>query len=107
MIRSFLIIVVLMVGSFSFAHSQKKLRKEFPGGAPYLELRTSKKNHQYFVIPPAPCSCPSNEVNVICVKDIKKALKEELAKPKPSQECLPNAGCSLGWETVVGVCHAS
>lgn len=104
-------ILSLAFGSLSLAHSQKKLKKEFQGGAPYYELRNSKKGHAYFVIPPGPCSCLT-DTQIKCVKnvtDLKEALKQEQDKAKQNAktECLPNAGCSLGIEIIMGVCHAS
>ena len=103
--------LILAFGSISIAHSQNKLKKEFHGGAPYYELRNSKKGHAYFVIPPGPCSCVTS-TQIKCVKsvdDLKAALKEEQDKAKqtPKVECLPNVGCGLGIEIIVGVCHAS
>ena len=101
---SFIIFTLFATSHLVFSQEPKN---EFIGGLPYYEIRLSKKDHKFFVIPPGPCSCNGGVPQLKCTKNLKKELEAQLSLKKISdlKKCAPNAGCVNGQETVFKECH--
>jgi hypothetical protein len=108
MFRSILVTLLLGLAAPAFGQNPSFKFPEFNGNGPYYEIRTSKKTHRYFVIPPGPCSCGGGEPEIVCSKNLKKDLSEQLAikKTLEAKGCLPNAGCTLGSPAIFADCPA-
>ena len=91
----------------AFMKEQKRLLREFSSGSPYYEMRVSKSGRKYFVLPMGPCSCDGGQPAFVeCFSDVEKELvSRQLGRSAlEKSECLPNAGCSMGRETIYADC---
>lgn len=102
----FIFLAVIFSFTAAFANEQEKLLSEFSAGLPYYQIKTSKDDHKYFVLPVGPCACNVGPPFVMCSTDVQKDLEAQLTLKTsgPPVVCPPNAGCSPGHEIIYADC---
>jgi len=93
--------ILFSVQAFSDAPPSKKVQnmieKEINMQPPTPYEIYSVNKAEYFYVPKGPCSCEVDR-KYVCVKDLKKRLKQEVEKKQKATqvECNPAAGCLPG-----------